>query len=491
MSRRVLSAAVVLGVSTCCASVSMAQHGLKEEIEALRRALEEQERAVSELRLRINALEETEPAQAPVAAPAPEVVPAVEDDLPRSPIEDVEATMAKQYSTRTRERYRGNFEDRQEAAARAGDYTLDPTFRGFIPVPNTAFMIKFNPRPRLDMNYDSDNAGSEKQFIPSLIPVEGEAGHGGGGRFNANGNGSQLRVDVQAPTVPGNLRFYYQNDFFGSDDSNFRYRLQHLYGQFHGVVAGYTYGLFEDPDAWPDTVDYAGPNAAVYAVRPLVHYKRMVAEDWQVTLGVEDPDIYVDLTGDDEATRRARVPDLGFNFRWLPGDLGHAQLSTIFRSIGVDNGTVARAQDVFGWGINLSGSLNLTYSDSIQFWTVYGEGIGGMGNDSSVFDSDAALRANGDLVALDYFSGMLACSHVWSPRWRSTATYGYVKVQNTELQADTAYGQTHYASLNLVYKIFKRMSIGLEGLYGNNQVRSGADGDVFRLHAGFLYALFD
>lgn len=490
MQRGRRGAVAIVAALACLAGAATAQQASREEVEALKRALEEQQKAVEALKARLEAMEAKEAEAAPAAEP-PVAAPAIDPGVPRSPIEDVEAEASKRHVERARERYRGNFEDRQEAAARAGDYTLDPTFRGFIPVPNTAFMIKFNPRPRLDMTYDSDNAGSDMRFVPGLIPVEGERGYGGGGRFNANGNGSQMRVDVQAPNVPGNLRFFYQNDFFGSDDSNFRYRLQHFYGQFYGVVAGYTYGVFEDPDAWPDTVDYEGPNAVIFARRPLVHYKRMVAEDWQLTLAVEDPDVYVDLTGDDEATRRARMPDLGFNVRWVPKDIGHVQFSTIFRSIGVDNGMVARSQDVLGWGVNLAGSLNVSDSDTIQFWTVYGAGVGGMGNDSSFFNSDAALRANGDLVALDYFSGLLAYSHNWTPRWRSTATYGYVKLQNTELQLDTAYDQTHYASLNLVYKLFKRMSIGVEGLYGNNQVRSGADADVFRLHVGLLYALFD
>ncbi|HEY5656488.1 MAG TPA: DcaP family trimeric outer membrane transporter [Myxococcota bacterium] len=407
-----------------------------------------------------------------------------------SPAEEMEAEMRERYGIQDPVTYRGTFDDKQEAAPRPGDYTLDPQYRGFIPVPNTVFMIKFNPKPRLDMTLDSKNAGSEYRFVPAKFPVEGMPDYGGGWRFNANGNGSQLRLDVQAPAAPGNFRFYYQNDFFGSDEANFRYRLQHLYGQYHGVVAGFTYGIFENPDAWPDTVDYEGPNSVIFARRPLVHYTKILNEDWQLTVGLEDPDIYVDNTGASDAKRRTRAPDGGFNIRWFPGDLGHMQFSTIFRSVGIA-GEGVHNDDVFGWGVNLSGSLNVTSRDTLQLWFVYGRGVGGMGNDTSFVNSDAALNADGSLEALEYGSTMIALSHRWTPRWRSTLTHGYANLANTALQAGDAYHVSHYASVNLVYKVLKRLSVGIEGLYGYHKVNDGSDVGLYRIQVGLVYSLFD
>jgi hypothetical protein len=45
--------------------------------------------------------------------------------------------------------------------------------------------------------------------------------------------------------------------------------------------------------------------------------------------------------------------------------------------------------------------------------------------------------------------------------------------------------------MNLVWQIRKRLSLGLEGLYGHKEEKSGADGDVFRIQVGVLYSLFD
>lgn len=42
----------------------------------------------------------------------------------------------------------------------------------------------------------------------------------------------------RAPPLDRDFRLYSQNDFFGSDTSAFRYRMQHFYGQYYGVLGG-------------------------------------------------------------------------------------------------------------------------------------------------------------------------------------------------------------------------------------------------------------
>lgn len=409
-----------------------------------------------------------------------------------APIEEAEEEMREQES-RAQESpvpYKRNFDDKQEAAVRPGDFTLDPKFRGFIPIPHTAFMVKFNPKPRVDLTLDSENTGNDFRFVQATIPLEGSPQAGGGARFNANGNGTQLRVDVRAPNVKGSPRFFYQNDFFGSDTANFRYRLQHAYGSVYGVTAGFTYGVFEDPDIWPDTIDYEGPNAVNFVRRPLIKYTTLLSDSWNMTFGLEDPDFFLDTSGNPDATSQKRMPDIGINARWEPKGLGHMQLSTIFRMVGAQGGIFPNDSD-FGWGVNLGGAFDVTKKDTLMFLGNFGYGIGGLGNDTSFLNSDAAYDSTGNIVALRYFSGMFGYTHKWTPRWRSTATYGYVNLQNTDLEPGDTYHFSHYASGNVVYQLFKRLSIGAEGLFGFKEVKDGRNNDVFRGQLTVAYSLFD
>ena len=48
-----------------------------------------------------------------------------------------------------------------------------------------------------------------------------------------------------------------------------------------------------------------------------------------------------------------------------------------------------------------------------------------------------------------------------------------------------------YTSGNLVYQLYKRLSIGAEVLYGLKQVKSGNTGDDIRFQLGVVYSVFD
>jgi hypothetical protein len=44
----------------------------------------------------------------------------------------------------------------------------------------------------------------------------------------------------------------------------------------------------------------------------------------------------------------------------------------------------------------------------------------------------------------------------------------------------------------VIYQLYRRLSIGLEGLYGFREVRNGDDTkDVVRVNVGLVYAPFD
>jgi hypothetical protein len=384
---------------------------------------------------------------------------------------------------------RHTLNDQQEAAPRPNDLTLDPKYRGFIPIPNTPALVKFNAKPRLDITSDSRNSGNPDRFVPAQIPVEGQAAHGGTEQFNVNARGSQLRVDVRAPEMAGNFRFYYQNDFFGGG-GGMAYRLQQLYGQFYNVTAGFTYSCFEDPDAWPDTVDYEGPNGVVWARRALVRYMLPLNEHWQLNAGIEAPSSEVDADSTTNSfNSQNAAPDGTMNLRWEDAKWGHVQLGGVLRDIGVHGSGVGN-QSVLGFGVNVSSSINLFKRDSAQVQVTYGEGIFRYLNDNFV-NNDAAFSSDGDLRALPAYAFSLGYTHQWTDEFRSTATYGFVDVANQGSQGPNAYDQTHYASLNIIWQIRKHLSVGLEGLYGRKEVQSGATGDVWRAQLGLVYSFFD
>ena len=388
---------------------------------------------------------------------------------------------------------RGNMNDQQEAAPRLNDLTLDPKYLGFFPIPNTPVLMKFNAKPRVDMMADNQNSGNADRFVTATIPLENTPAHGGGDQFNLTAKGSSLSLDVRAPDVPGNPRFYYNNDFFGSG-TGMAYRLKQLYGEIYNITAGFTYSVFEDPDVWPDTVDFEGPNSAIFARQATVRYMLPMGEQWQWNFGVQQPASEIDnVNAGADATGVNHAPDVGFNLRWENAKRGHVQFATIFRDVGANSPTLGE-QSVFGWGLNLSSSLNVFQDDSVQAQLTYGQGIFHFCNDNFTYagfnGGDAAFDTTGKLQALNYFAPMVGYTHKWSDKFRSTGTFGYVNLQNSPAQNPVAYHETYYTSANLVWQLRKHLSVGGELLYGYKDDKGGAHGDVFRTQIGLVYTLF-
>jgi hypothetical protein len=99
------------------------------------------------------------------------------------------------------------------------------------------------------------------------------------------------------------------------------------------------------------------------------------------------------------------------------------------------------------------------------------------------------LDAAGDLHAIDSAGAFGSYRHFWSDRWRSNLTLGYLSVDNdtalTGLSVTRDAGSLH---LNLIYSPQPRLDLGVEFLYADRELESGADGDLMRLQFSAKYA---
>ncbi len=181
------------------------------ELDALKKAVEQMQKTINTLNQKIETLEQERQQEKAAAAAAPKekaMTPA-EAAVALAPPAEKPISPEVQSASEALETVLTS----QGIGPQA---PVDPALRGFVRIPNTGVMLRFNAKPRVDFTYDTGNAGDDNRFITAKIPVSGDPNKGGGPVFNANGKGSQLVVDVRAPDVAGSPRFYYQNDFFGS-----------------------------------------------------------------------------------------------------------------------------------------------------------------------------------------------------------------------------------------------------------------------------------
>ena len=209
-----------------------------------------------------------------------------------------------------------------------------------------------------------------------------------------------------------------------------------------------------------------------------------------MTLGLERPDSQIAhvLRRDRHGPQPLAGP--GFNVRWEKAKVGHVQFAAMFRDIGAQQPRTWGDQHDFGWGANLSFVFDVGRA-AIPSWasSPTARASGATATTPSPTWTRRS-RTHGDLKALPYFAGFLGYTHWWTEKWRSTITYGYVDLRTSSPWAPTAYHRTDYASLNAVYQFHKKMSLGMEVLYGYKQQQDLLKGDVWRLQFGIAYKLF-
>ncbi len=358
---------------------------------------------------------------------------------------------------------------------------------GYITLPHTGLKARLNVKPRLDMTVDNRNSGNNDRFVTAQIPVKGGPGYGGGEQFNMNMKATTITFDVVS-NDSDKFAFHYDNDFFGSGDNNYNFRVNQIWVRYGNFTVGQGVLPFENPEIWADTVDFEGINSMTYARQPMIRYDYTFNNRWQGAIAISKPGPYVDANADD-VTITNRLPDFSANIRWTEERLGYIQLGAIAREITAKNNTLGTGnENEFGWGLSLSGVINITENDTLQLMATWGEGTFSYMNDAFV-DADAAY-SNGHLQALSYKGFLAAYSHRWNDSWRSTATYGWLQIDNVNGQANDAYHRTQYTSANVIWTVAPRWDVGFEVLYGYKKQHDGASGDVWRAQVAFMYSLF-
>jgi hypothetical protein len=482
----VLPAILVFAIAPLACAQSSEIAELKAMVKAMQKTIAEQNARIAALEKQQSAQKE-KPASKPVASERSVTVAGLD-----VPVAELPARALPKERTPVRDA--DTFGDLQQAAPRANNAPLDPKLKGFIPIPGTDTIFKIGGSARIDAIADLNNNGNPNQFLPSTIPVRDQPGWDGGERSTLHAKGTRLSLELRRPVAwDGTLRIYSEYDFFDdSTSSSMKFRVRHFYGQAWNFLIGQTFSAFMDIDAFPDVVDYQGPNGIVNRRQPQIRYTLPIHQGdtkFQLFASVEQPESKIDTDTDefpDGARTLTHTPDGVAGFRW-EGKLGHLQGSALFREISFesDNGP---SEDTFGWGLSLSGSLNVFEKDKLSAQVTYGEGVARYINDLGGETLDAALDG-GRLEAIPVLAAMVGYTHHWNEHWRSTISGGYVHVDPPNSVGRFAIDTTYYGSVNLMWHPTTSFRMGLEYLYGRKETIDDSERDAHRLDFVVRYDL--
>jgi DcaP outer membrane protein len=458
------AAALVAALIAAGASGAMTLPARADELSDLRDA-------VKQLEARIKALE-AERAAAAAPPPPAKMEPAVPAPLPP-------AAVAPYVPPAT-------LKSDEASAQRVDNAVVDPALKGFFRIPGTDTLMKFGGYAKVDFIYDTKPIGSFDYFVTSQIPTSGPDTNRGS-QFTVQAKQTRMNVDVRRETEWGPARLFFEADWFGNASFDFspgsyQLRLRHAYGQVGNIAAGYSFSAFMDNDAFPDTLDFEGPNSGVYLTDAAARYTWKLGKNWSVAVAAEAPDAQVTAP---IGSGRSTMPDLIARARY-DADAGHVQIGGVVRRIGWRSGGDA-SDTVGGYGLNLAGSLKTFGDDYMVFGGVWGRGIARYVNDITGLGLDAVVSPQGQLEALEAYGGYVGYTHYWNAKLRSTASAGYLGMSPKSFQSATSFDNSQYYSANVIWNPVGSLNVGLEVLYGRNKTFDGLSANDTRFQASIQY----
>jgi len=327
-------------------------------------------------------------------------------------------------------------------------------------------------------------------------------------QFEPNGNWyssvrqSRFGAKSTTPTRYGELKTIFEFELFGTgvDAGQTTFRLRHAYGELGDFGAGQYWSVFVDPDVFPNTNEYWGPNGIAWFRNVQLRWMPYKGRN-ALTLALERPGASADLGSAAERIQlqgvrpRFALPDVTGNVRFTR-DWGHFQAAGVLREmkwVDTVDDDIDLGGRAFGAGLSLTSAVKANENNTIKMSFTYGKGIQNYMNDAPV-DVGVALVNTGDPrrpikgEALGMIAVMSYLDHRWNERWTSSIGYSMLKMSNSDGQLPDAFRRGHYGSGNLLFNPVPNVMVGTEIIWGRREnFRDNFSSEDVHLQFSFKY----
>ena len=186
----------------------------------------------------------------------------------KSAVEQSETTIARRTDTKTSRR------DKEHP---------DEEWEGSFGVEGIATRFKIGGFAELDVIHDTDAIASKGQFVTSTIATGDDAAKidGSDGQTSFSVNPSRLYFETRTPIKQHRLTTFVSMDFYGdalgvSPEPRMRQAYGELSNIFFGgdLMAGQAWTTFADLEAFPNVLDFQGPNSFFGTRQPLIRWTK-------------------------------------------------------------------------------------------------------------------------------------------------------------------------------------------------------------------------
>lgn len=323
-------------------------------------------------------------------------------------------------------------------------------------------------------------------YIPSLTPVGGESE---GVQFDFHAKQSRFRLASNTSLTNGeSINGVIELDFISTQGGNERVsnsyttRIRHAYVLYKNWMVGQNWSTFMDIDALPETLDFVGStDGVIFARQSQVRYS---INGWQIALENPETTLMEEGGGVGFDTDDNSVPDFVIAYS-SQHEWGYIKGAAMLRELSYDNGYIGESSG--GWGVTLTGKVNLSNGDDIRFSSYTGKGIGRYG--SVNVTPSAVMLANGELEAIESTGYFVGYRHLWSEKLRSSFTVSASKINNdVTLTGFSATKDTFSTRVNILYSPVSIVTFGAEYTFAKRKNEGGLEGDMNRMQLSAKYS---
>ncbi len=365
---------------------------------------------------------------------------------------------------------------------------------GEFKIPGTETTLKLNGYVELDATYDfkgadDDIRGDDWATFLEFQPLD--KGKVNKNRLYTTARTSRLGLTTTTPTSNGPLVVRVEGDFNSPSAFNYsteattngtNFRIRHAYGEYAGFLVGQTWSNFMDLGSLPDTVDFNPHGAFALTRQPGVRYTANFGGP-TLAIALENPQSVVvnsEVSNSYTVGREYdRFPDISGNLT-VPMSFGH--LNARFVAQEYQGRTAAGAADEkWGWGAGVSGSLKIGAMDTFVWSVQGGDGIG-----KYMFGTlfQGAAFVGDQIETWKTVAYHVALTHSWASNLRSNLVWTQTFVDSDDALAAAA-GASVFGNgsankridalfVNSFFSPVKGVEVGLEYSWGQRKVFDAA-----------------
>jgi hypothetical protein len=326
----------------------------------------------------------------------------------------------------------------------------------------------------LRTSYDFAGAVGNIDFVPYDIPMTKNYANRQRVMMDASTSRIFLKGIINSDML-GRIVAFTDIDFRGGNEFSYLPRLRSAYVQVMGFTIGRDVSTFCDLQAAPQTIDFQGPNAYNFRFTEMIRYEH-TCWDRHITFGAAAEMPSVSATyGEHFSSIYQRVPDgiAYLQYAWGERRESHIRVSGVIRDMYLHDNKLGMNTTQLGWGVQLSGNINIGRWVDLYMNGVYGRGITPYINDlmgtpyDFTYDPSNPTR----LQTLPMWGWQAAAQFNIIPG-RVWMAGGYSQVgleENDGYISANEYHRGQYVFANAFCKATKNLTFAVEYLYGSRK----------------------